>query len=481
MEEASCCFDASPGPGSPRRLRRGRRGGLDCRRQSMITPPSTRRGDDCLPRSARCWGSCGTVGRLGGRGGAARARRVRSNSSRSRSCSWWWGSSTRGRARSSTRCWGRRRSRRGSPRPPRGSALLRHGERWSAGRAARRRARSRRRRRSCATSDRGHAGHERGPARARGAHARTTCPRADLVLFVTSADRPFTESERAFLEAIREWGKKVVVVLNKADLLETKEDVDAGGRVRPRAGAADARLRTRGLPGLGPGALRAAAGRRGRARRERLPGLRGLGSPREALDDAERFRLKLAEPARGRPPRHREAAAVVVAGRLDRLEEDVATLESVEAQLAARAADLDPGLPLPARRRGEGAPRLRAARATLLRGAAPPTPRFRELLHRERLRERLRATWWPTLPRDVEKRVEAIVDWMVEAELRQWQDVMALLTGAGRAPGRMVGPRWTTASRYDRQRLLDAVGARRSAPSRGTTAAGGAAAGRAGP
>jgi predicted GTPase len=28
-------------------------------------------------------------------------------------------------------------------------------------------------------------------------------PRADLVLFVTSADRPFTETERSFLEAIR--------------------------------------------------------------------------------------------------------------------------------------------------------------------------------------------------------------------------------------------------------------------------------------
>ena len=30
-------------------------------------------------------------------------------------------------------------------------------------------------------------------------------PRADLVLFVTSADRPFTETERAFLEVIRNW------------------------------------------------------------------------------------------------------------------------------------------------------------------------------------------------------------------------------------------------------------------------------------
>ena len=44
-------------------------------------------------------------------------------------------------------------------------------------------------------------------------------PRADLVLFVTSADRPFTETERAFMERIRDWGKKVVVVLNKVDLL----------------------------------------------------------------------------------------------------------------------------------------------------------------------------------------------------------------------------------------------------------------------
>ncbi len=50
--------------------------------------------------------------------------------------------------------------------------------------------------------------------------ARDFVPRSDLVLFVTSADRPFTESERAFLESIRQWGKKVVVVINKDDLLE---------------------------------------------------------------------------------------------------------------------------------------------------------------------------------------------------------------------------------------------------------------------
>src|ERR687894_631623 len=44
-------------------------------------------------------------------------------------------------------------------------------------------------------------------------------PRSDLVLFVTSSDRPFTESEREYLELIRDWGKKIVLVVNKVDLL----------------------------------------------------------------------------------------------------------------------------------------------------------------------------------------------------------------------------------------------------------------------
>ncbi|HEY0156492.1 MAG TPA: dynamin family protein [Thermoanaerobaculia bacterium] len=48
-------------------------------------------------------------------------------------------------------------------------------------------------------------------------------PRADLILFVTSIDRPLSESERKFLEYIREWGKKVVFVLNKVD---TKSDAE---------------------------------------------------------------------------------------------------------------------------------------------------------------------------------------------------------------------------------------------------------------
>eukprot|EP00899_Mesostigma_viride_P020119 jgi/Mesvir1/28108/Mv04692-RA.1 len=51
-------------------------------------------------------------------------------------------------------------------------------------------------------------------------------PRSDLVLFVLSADRPFTESEVTFLKYIRKWGKKVVFLLNKIDLLSTRGEID---------------------------------------------------------------------------------------------------------------------------------------------------------------------------------------------------------------------------------------------------------------
>ncbi len=49
-------------------------------------------------------------------------------------------------------------------------------------------------------------------------------PRADMVLFLTSADRPFSESEKKFILGIKEWGKKTVIILNKIDLIELPEE-----------------------------------------------------------------------------------------------------------------------------------------------------------------------------------------------------------------------------------------------------------------
>ena len=51
-------------------------------------------------------------------------------------------------------------------------------------------------------------------------------PRADLVLFVTSLLQPLTASELDFLTHIREWGKKVVFVVNGIDRRNSDEQLD---------------------------------------------------------------------------------------------------------------------------------------------------------------------------------------------------------------------------------------------------------------
>ena len=45
-------------------------------------------------------------------------------------------------------------------------------------------------------------------------------PAADLILFVTSADQPFSDSERTLLKSIQAYRKNIVVVINKMDILD---------------------------------------------------------------------------------------------------------------------------------------------------------------------------------------------------------------------------------------------------------------------
>eukprot|EP01096_Ripella_sp_DP13-Kostka_P009989 TRINITY_DN3871_c0_g1_i1.p1 TRINITY_DN3871_c0_g1~~TRINITY_DN3871_c0_g1_i1.p1 ORF type:complete len:708 (+),score=344.96 TRINITY_DN3871_c0_g1_i1:90-2213(+) len=51
-------------------------------------------------------------------------------------------------------------------------------------------------------------------------------PQSDLIIFLTSVDRAFSESERLFLQNINQWKKKVIVVISKIDILDTKEEQD---------------------------------------------------------------------------------------------------------------------------------------------------------------------------------------------------------------------------------------------------------------
>ncbi|KAL5229956.1 hypothetical protein ABZP36_028732 [Zizania latifolia] len=51
-------------------------------------------------------------------------------------------------------------------------------------------------------------------------------PRADLILFVLSSDRPLTESEVGFLQYVQQWKKKIVFVLNKLDLYRNSNELE---------------------------------------------------------------------------------------------------------------------------------------------------------------------------------------------------------------------------------------------------------------
>uniref|UniRef100_A0A0E0DR34 G domain-containing protein n=1 Tax=Oryza meridionalis TaxID=40149 RepID=A0A0E0DR34_9ORYZ len=51
-------------------------------------------------------------------------------------------------------------------------------------------------------------------------------PRADLILFVLSSDRPLTDSEVGFLQYVQQWKKKVVFVLNKLDLYRNSNELE---------------------------------------------------------------------------------------------------------------------------------------------------------------------------------------------------------------------------------------------------------------
>jgi small GTP-binding protein len=278
-------------------------------------------------------------------------------------------------------------------------------------------------------------------------------PRADLVLFVTSADRPYTESERAFLEAIRAWGKKVVLVLNKSDLLRTPQELEqVVAFVREQAG------KTLGVvPEVFALSARQALEAResGDAQALAASGLPAFEAKVTAtLDEAERFRLKLLSPL-GVARRALVEAKALVAERLGVLQGDLAALDAIEARVAGGSAELvrDFGF------------RLSDVEKVLLdferRGNAffderLRLGRFRELFDRERLRRDFEAEAVAALPYEVERRVDGVVDFLVEGELRQWQDVMALLADRKAARAGAAG-RVDDRFAYDRSRILESV------------------------
>ncbi|MFL5495084.1 MAG: dynamin family protein, partial [Gemmatimonadales bacterium] len=248
-------------------------------------------------------------------------------------------------------------------------------------------------------------------------------PRSDLVLFVTSADRPFTESERAFLAAIQEWGKKIVIVLNKVDLLEPPEVEQVINFIRENA-----RDLLGFTPEIFPVSARLAQRARNGAGDETWQASRFDAVERyilETLDEEQRVRLKLLSPL-GVAQHLADKYLAVVEARLATLQEDFATLDNIERQLELFRDDLGDDFKY----------HLTEVENVLsefeLRGMQffDETIQLRniwQLRNSNVVRESFEAEVVGDLPQQVEKRLNGLIDWMIEKNLRLWQSVMDYL------------------------------------------------------
>ena len=280
-------------------------------------------------------------------------------------------------------------------------------------------------------------------------------PRADLVLFITSADRPFTESERRFLETIRNWGKKIVIVINKVDSLATPDEVDEV--VAFVTGAA------RSLVGTQPVVFPVSARLAQRAKRgepalwtaSRFEPLEAF--LRETLESEARFELKISNPlgvARALASRY----ASIAGERLALLREDLQILHDIERQRVVFDEDVERGFEL----------RISAIDKVLAdmehRGHQYFEDTLRigrvvDLLNRSRVQQEFTERVVADAPRQIEQRVNDLIDWLVDQDFRHWQAITERLSDRRREhASRIFGAPEVGSFHGDRTRLIDSVG-----------------------
>ena len=285
-------------------------------------------------------------------------------------------------------------------------------------------------------------------------------PRSDLVIFVTSADRPLTESERGYLELVRDWGKKIILVVNKADLLGEDEKVE-----QVRTFVEDG---LRSALGLSPPiffissllARRAKAATSAMEARALLQAS-GFGEleayVHDLLDEEGRVRLKLESPlgpVEELARRYRGA----VEERLNLLEEDFRTSENVEAQLAlyvedtkrdfeARLAEIE-NIVLKMGERGD-----------LWLEENIRLMNVRELFREEKVKRRFEREVVADTEDLIDERVDELVDWLVGRNHKQWRSVIEYVERRRRAEydEEMIGE-VRDDFEYDRGKILRSVG-----------------------
>jgi len=280
-------------------------------------------------------------------------------------------------------------------------------------------------------------------------------PRSDLVFFVTSADRPFTETERGFMEQIRGWGKKIVVVVNKSDILDGPAQMS---EIRSFVGD-----NARSLLGFEPdiffvSARLALRAKRGEPSVWAASGFEALEHyVATTLNESGRAQLKLLNPL-GVAMAVAERQRASLRDRQGLLKDDVATLAQVESQLGIYQRDMERDFEL----------RMADVENVLLemerRGNhffddTMRIGRVMDLLNRSRVQEAFERQVVADAPQQIERKVGEMIDWMIDADLRHWQGVTAHLAKRRQQyAGQLIDNPDTERFHFDRRRMIDSVG-----------------------
>jgi len=250
-------------------------------------------------------------------------------------------------------------------------------------------------------------------------------PRSDLVLFTTSADHPMTESERQFLERILAWGKKVVFVLNKADIIED----EAALREVQTFVIKHATTVLGDPPEFFPVSARLAQRARSEPDPEQRARLRAASRLDDldryitaTLDDTARLQLKFTNPL-GVAENLVAQTSKVTQTQSEVLKEDQKTAAALETTISDYERDLQ----------SELNPRLAEMENILYRLEQRGLDFFdntlrltniQGLMRGNQVRAEFEKQVLADVPKQIEEQVQHLIDWLVQKDLQEWQRVM---------------------------------------------------------
>ena len=253
-------------------------------------------------------------------------------------------------------------------------------------------------------------------------------PRSDLVLFITSADRPMTESERQFLKKIIAWGKKVTLVVNKMDILETDRSIE-----EVRAFVLNA---AREILGEEPVLFLVSARLAQKAAQTTDPAVKshlwtvsGFAALEKfitiTLDDKKRMELKLRNPLGVLSKVNDQALANNLVQKND-LEADNLLVQSIDGAINNYEKELQ----------AEIAPRLSEVESVLqrfeLRGQEFFDNTFKltnitTLAKPDRVQAKFEQEVSLDIAQDIDEKVHSLIDWLVDKDMHTWYQVAGMI------------------------------------------------------